>query len=106
MIKLFESFNNEQEIREICKKYDIENYTINTDGSIDVDGDVSLSGKGLKSIPLKFNKVSGYFKCYGNQLCNLEGCPKVVGDSFTCYNNKQNTNGSNKRSKGKAEEAI
>ena len=88
MIKLFEQFNNEQEIHDICKKYKIKNYTINTDGSIDVDGDVSISNKGLKSIPLKFNKVSGNFTCYGNQLCNLEGCPKEVGGWFDCSINK------------------
>ena len=29
-------------IDEICKKYGIENYTINDDGSIDVDGDVLI----------------------------------------------------------------
>ncbi len=33
-LKLFESF---EDIDEICKKYSIENYTINTDGSIDVN---------------------------------------------------------------------
>ncbi len=31
---------NIQKIHNICKKYDIENYSINSDGSIDVDGDV------------------------------------------------------------------
>ena len=43
-LKLFESFGN---IDEICKKYSIENYTINPNGSIDVDGHVDLSDKEL-----------------------------------------------------------
>jgi hypothetical protein len=51
MIKLFEQFNNEQEIINICKKYNIQNYTINPDGSIDVNGDVWLSNKKLTKIP-------------------------------------------------------
>ena len=34
-------------IEEICKKYRIKNYTINDDGSIDVDGYVYLHGYGL-----------------------------------------------------------
>ena len=50
-IKLFESFND---IDSICKKYNITNYTINSDGSIDVDGDVNLSNRGLTKLPLKF----------------------------------------------------
>ncbi len=37
MIKLFEQFNNEQEIKDICTKYGIEKYIINPDGSIDVN---------------------------------------------------------------------
>ena len=34
---------NEQKIHDICKVYNINNYTINSDGSIDVDGNVNLS---------------------------------------------------------------
>ncbi len=58
-LKLFESFGN---IDEICKKYDIENYTINSDGSIDVNENVDLFDKRLIKIPLKFNKVNGIFR--------------------------------------------
>ncbi len=61
MIKLFEQFNNEQETHDICEKYDIENYTINPDGSIDVDGDVDLNNKGIFKIPIKFNRINGFF---------------------------------------------
>ena len=87
MIKLFEQFNNEQEIHDICKKYNIENYTINPDGFIDVDDGVDLSGKDLIKIPLKFNKVNGWFDCSYNQLTSLEGCPSYVGISFNCSYN-------------------
>ena len=72
----------------ICKKYNITNYTINPDGSIDVNGDVDLINKGLTELPLRFNKVSGYFDCDGNQLTSLKGSPKWVGDWFSCILNK------------------
>ena len=55
-------------IHKICEKYGIKNYTINTDGSIDVDGNVHLWCRGLTELPLKFNHVSGYFNCYVNKL--------------------------------------
>ena len=84
--KLFENVN-EQEIHYLCKKYGIENYTINTDGSIDVDGNVDLENKGLTKLPLRFKNVSGDFSCSYNQLTNLEGAPSEVGGSFQCYNN-------------------
>jgi hypothetical protein len=75
-------------ISSICKKYGIENYTINSDGSIDVDGNVNLWDKRLTELPLTFNKVNGYFDCSYNNLTTLKGCPRWVGSSFICsYNN-------------------
>jgi len=44
------------EIHNLCKKYDINNYTINDDMSISVEGDVNLSYRNLKSIPIKFKE--------------------------------------------------
>ena len=86
-IKLFENFDNES-IDEICKEYEITNYTINDDGSIDVDDDVDLEDQSLNDIPLNFRNVSGDFSIGGNLLSNLEGCPSYVGGNFDCrYNN-------------------
>ena len=80
-----------KEIHRICKEYNIQNYTINSDGSIDVDGGVYLSYRELDKIPLKFNKVSRSFDCSHNQLTTLEGCPKYVGCSFFCSGNRITT---------------
>ena len=75
-------------IEQICKKYNIENYTINEDGSIDVNGNVDLSSRLLKRLPLLFNRVSGFFDCSDNELTTLEGSPKYVGSDFNCTYNK------------------
>ena len=80
-LKLFESF---EDIDEICRKYRIENYTINSDGSIDVDDNVKLCNKKLTKLPLKFNKVNGYFDCSSNNLTTLEGSPKEINGDFWC----------------------
>ena len=86
---LFESFND---IETTCKKYNIKNYTINPDGTVDVNGDVELYGKGLTKLPLKFGKVTGNFYCNNNQLITLEGSPREVGGYFNCsYNYNQLT---------------
>jgi hypothetical protein len=71
----------------ICKQYGIENYTVNDDGSIDVNGSVDLYGYQLTELPLVFNKVTGYFSCSYNNLTTLKGSPKWVGGYFSCYNN-------------------
>jgi hypothetical protein len=87
-VKLFEDFN---EIDDICQRWGIENYTINPDSTIDVDGNVNLYKKGLKELPLKFGKVSGYFECSYNELTTLEGAPKEVGGRFDCGRNQLTT---------------
>jgi hypothetical protein len=86
-IKLFENFD-QTKIYEICKKYGIKNYTINPDGSIDVDGNVNLDEFGLTKLPLKFNKVFGDFSCSDNKLTTLENSPNYVGGDFKCQGNK------------------
>jgi len=63
------------------------NHTINEDGSIDVDGDVSLGNFDLPHIPFKFNKVSGDFYISHNRLKTLDGAPKIVGGGFYCSGN-------------------
>ena len=70
--------------------YEIKNYTINDDWTIDVNGDVDLKQQSLTCFPscIKFNEVSGYFACYDNQLTNLEGCPRTVGGVFSCSGNQ------------------
>jgi hypothetical protein len=75
-------------IHDICKKYNIKNYTVNGDGSIDVNGNVNLSGRELTEFPLIFNKVMGDFHCGMNNLTSLKGCPRWIGGNFSCSNNR------------------
>jgi hypothetical protein len=75
-------------IDEICEKYEIENYTVNDDGTIDVNGNVDLDRKYLTELPLNFNRVTGFFTCTHNQLTTLKGSPRWVGGSFFCGVNK------------------
>ena len=78
----------EQEIHKICKVYNISNYTINPDGSIDVDGNLTIINRNLTTIPIKFNKVSGSFDCSWNNLISLENSPIEVGGDFICDFNR------------------
>ena len=80
-----------EDIHALCKKYDIRNYKINSDGSIDVKGNINLNRRGLSKLPLKFNRISGDFSCGGNKLTTLEGCPKFVGGDFYCEYNQFTT---------------
>ena len=100
------------EIEAWCDEMDIKNYTINSKGEINVDGDVWFMYKRFKELPYKFGVVDGYFDIGNNpnlislkncpnyvlrlfacdscpQLNSLEGCPKEVNDGFYCKNCKR-----------------
>ena len=89
--KIFENNQTDEEIHELCRRYNIKNYTINEDKSIDVDGSVRLVDEMLYKLPLKFRNVSGYFSCNGNNLTTLEGTPETVDGYFNCRNNRLTT---------------
>ena len=71
-------------------KYFINNgtYTINDDGSIDVDGKVYVNIKNIANIPFKFRNVRDTFSCIRSRLTSLDGAPINVGGNFYCSNNQ------------------
>ena len=87
-------------IEKWLKEYDIQNYTINDDFIVDVNGDVDLKYKELTEFPeyIQFGVVTGFFSCYKNQLTSLRGCPKEIGKFFDCsYNNLTSLRGAPKK---------
>ena len=86
-LKMFESYQSESAVAEICDKFGIRNWSI-VDGLVNVDGNVNLFNRELTELPLKFGTVTGYFHCGGNKLTTLEGCPNRVGGRFSCSDNK------------------
>ncbi len=75
------------EIHAWCDEVSIWNYSINTDGSIDVDGDVELRKLNLDFIPYKFNIVHGNFSVEFNSLKDLHNSPNIVHGNFLANNN-------------------
>ena len=92
---------SEQEFEDIFQPMSVEEWigrlvqnqgwTKNSDGSYDVKGDVDLSGKNLKELPVKFRNVTGSFWCDDNQLTSLKGAPEKVGEDFYCSYNQLTT---------------
>ena len=100
---------NIENIKAWCEEMGIENYTINSQGEIDVDDDVLLMENDFKELPYKFGRVTGFFSLescknlislkncpkfiepnhmfnidFCSQLDSLEGCPISVGGLFYC----------------------
>lgn len=68
----------------------IQHWSVRADGVdvvVDVDGDVDMSGRGLRAIAVKFGTVRGNFDCSNNRLTSLENLPQVVHGSLYCCNN-------------------
>ncbi len=83
ILKKFDNFK----IKLICSKYNIKNYTINDDGTVDVEGNVIFNRNRITKLPLKFGHVSGNFLCAECDLRTLEGAPTYVGGNFSLYYN-------------------
>src|ERR1035437_1607985 len=65
--------------------YDIKNYTINADLSIDIVkewGNLVLNGTGISKLPtfIKFNRVKNFFA----DKIDLSGCPLYVEGTYIC----------------------
>lgn len=89
-IKLFENSISEYEKLRLIhrlEKYEIKNYTINSDGTIDVDGSVDITNCRLNFCPFKFGTVNGDFIISSNRLISLKGCPYEVIGEFQCDEN-------------------
>lgn len=75
-------------IKEWLKKYDIRNYKINNDNTIDVNGDIDLNHYSKPELPsyIQFNIINGIFTINHSKLKTLRGCPQEVTDIFQCMN--------------------
>ena len=85
-LEMFEGYQSESEVAEICKRYRISNWSLES-GLVNVDDGVYLNDRGLTHIPLKFGVFTGYFNCAFNNLTSLDGCPLRVGGFFDCDSN-------------------
>jgi hypothetical protein len=74
----------EEAVEAWLNEYNIQNYTINKDLTVDVKGSVYLNSKDLYKIEVQFGIVTGDFDCSLNYLESLEGCPKIVNGYFYC----------------------
>ena len=76
---------NNAEIEAWCEEMEIENYTINSKGEIDVKGGVDLANKDFEELPYKFGKVNGHFDmAVCKNLISLKNCPDYVRKDFSC----------------------
>lgn len=95
-LKRFNESNQEitanlEKIDRICKSLfwgGYPEYTINEDGTVDVEGNVELGNRFFRTFPIKFGNVLGDFNCSHNHLKNLVGGPEFVSGDFYCYSNE------------------
>ena len=76
-------YTNNAEIEAWCDEMDIKNYTINSQGEIDVDGGVDLGRNTFDELPYKFGKIKKWFnlaEC--KNLISLKNCPNYIEGSF------------------------
>ena len=97
-LKLYENFEedinricHEYGIDELCDVYNITNYVINRDESVDVNENVFIDNIDLETFPFKFGKIRGGFNCSNNELKTLKGAPNEITLFFNCTGNNLTT---------------
>lgn len=78
-------------MQQLCKKYDITNYIINDDNSVDVHGSLNFTKSLFRNkktyVPIKLGRLSGSFHCNYNKLISLDNCPTSVEDDYSIAHN-------------------
>jgi hypothetical protein len=87
IIMILEKLKTKAQIIAWLRKMDVQDYTINSDLTVDVIGSVFLDRKNLTHLPIQFSTIGGNFYCQFNQLSSLEGSPHTVYGMFNCSNN-------------------
>ena len=77
-------------IEQWLKEYNVKNYTISNDYTIDINGYVNLVGKDLTEFPeyIQFGVVEGFFDCSYCHLKSLRGVPRPAKGCFDCADNE------------------
>lgn len=83
-----QKFTNREQIAAWLLEMNIVNFHINADLEVLVAGDVELSNKGLKFLPVNFKKVYGNFNVIKNSLKTMEGFPEFVAGNCLAHHNK------------------
>jgi len=60
----------------------------NSDGTVDVSGDVMLLDLSAPRLPVRFGRISGSFDCAGVGLAFVEGLPQHVDGDLICSSNQ------------------
>jgi len=87
-IILFMSYQTKLEVTNWLEDHQVKNFTINTDLSVDVEGNVDISECNLSTIAIQFSYIGGNFDCKDNALTSLKGAPRIVKGIFNCNQNQ------------------
>jgi len=89
----FEKESFEFQVFDFMSNHSVEDFTIHSDCSVSVEGNVEIEPEDLieGELPFKFYKVTGDFICRDLGLRTLEGCPEVVTGNFDCSENDLTT---------------
>ena len=73
---------NKELIELFCEEFNIKNYYINEDYSINVYQNVVLDNFIGSSSPIKLNKVIGYFSCSKSNIKSFKNFPNFINENI------------------------
>ncbi len=93
---------NKELIELFCEEFNIKNYYINENYSINVYQNVVLDNFIGDELPIKFNKVIGYFSCNKSNIKSFKNFPNFIEENIYLQGNIiENFHGFPKKVKGR-----
>ena len=80
-------------IKKWLEEFEISQYTINDNLTVDVNDHVDISYCDLKKIPIQFGVINGSFNCSHNKLTTLKGAPQDLVNMYCEKNRLTNLEG-------------
>lgn len=92
-------------LKALSKTFNVADATIHEDGTVDIEGNFSVSGSWSK-LPVKFGRIGGVFSCRHVGLTSLEGCPSSTQHFLVTGNQLTNLKGISKSLNGAIDISI
>ena len=83
--------SSEAEIKQWLDSHKVENYSINGDMTVSVNGPFTITDKDIEEIPVKLSEVTGSIDVTGNKLKRIDWAPSKVARDFDCWDNEIET---------------
>ena len=81
------AFHTKKALRALANTFGINNFSIDANYHMSVEGNVEISHYFIKQLPIQFKEVRGDFKVAFTHITTMQGYPQIIGGNFESNSN-------------------